>query len=165
MVPANSYRISRVPHYSGYCYQITTYLYEDFTLYGLPFQVPIPFYSNIAVLQPQINALLHLLVWAIPRSLATTYGITFVFFSYGYLDVSVPTFASLLKGMIYLQYTGLPHSEIHGSKVICTSPAYRSLSRPSSPPRAKASTRCLIYFLLNLNSLFRNELCLLLAFS
>ena len=30
------------------------------------------------------------LVWAIPRSLATTYGITFVFFSSGYLDVSVP---------------------------------------------------------------------------
>ena len=30
------------------------------------------------------------LVWASPRSLATTCGITFVFFSWGYLDVSVP---------------------------------------------------------------------------
>ena len=29
------------------------------------------------------------LVWANPRSLATTYGITFVFFSSAYLDVSV----------------------------------------------------------------------------
>lgn len=29
-------------------------------------------------------------VWANPLSLATTYGITFVFSSYGYLDVSVP---------------------------------------------------------------------------
>ena len=29
-------------------------------------------------------------VWAVPRSLATTCGITIVFFSYGYLDVSVP---------------------------------------------------------------------------
>ena len=29
-------------------------------------------------------------VWANPRSLATTCGITVVFFSYGYLDVSVP---------------------------------------------------------------------------
>ena len=29
-------------------------------------------------------------VWAYPVSLATTPGITFVFFSYGYLDVSVP---------------------------------------------------------------------------
>ena len=30
------------------------------------------------------------LVWAAPISLATTLGITFVFFSSGYLDVSVP---------------------------------------------------------------------------
>ena len=30
------------------------------------------------------------LVWAPPRSLATTCGITFVFSSWGYLDVSVP---------------------------------------------------------------------------
>ena len=29
-------------------------------------------------------------VWATPLSLAATYGITFVFFSWGYLDVSVP---------------------------------------------------------------------------
>ena len=29
-------------------------------------------------------------VWAPPRSLATTCGITFVFSSWGYLDVSVP---------------------------------------------------------------------------
>ena len=30
------------------------------------------------------------LVWAVPISLATTLGITVVFFSSGYLDVSVP---------------------------------------------------------------------------
>ena len=30
------------------------------------------------------------MVWANPRSLTTTCGITIVFFSYGYLDVSVP---------------------------------------------------------------------------
>ena len=30
------------------------------------------------------------LVWALPLSLATTDGITIVFFSWGYLDVSVP---------------------------------------------------------------------------
>jgi hypothetical protein len=29
-------------------------------------------------------------VWALPRSLATTYGIIIIFFSSGYLDVSVP---------------------------------------------------------------------------
>ena len=37
------------------------------------------------------------LVWAFPRSLATTSGITFVFFSWGYLDVSVPPVRPYLK--------------------------------------------------------------------
>ena len=83
------------------------------------------------------------MVWANPRSLATTNGITFVFFSYGYLDVSVPHVRLPYKGMIYLQYTGLPHSEIHGLTVICTSPqliaAYHVLLRllePRHPPDA-----------------------------
>ena len=38
------------------------------------------------------------LVWANPRSLATTYGITFVFFSSAYLDVSVQRVCPLLPG-------------------------------------------------------------------
>ena len=33
-----------------------------------------------------------------------------------------PAFASIIRWMISLQDTGLSHSEIHGSKVICTSP-------------------------------------------
>ena len=39
--------------------------------------------------------------------------------------------------------TGLPHSEISGSTLICKLPeAYRMLQRPSSPLTAKASTVC-----------------------
>ena len=55
------------------------------------------------------------LVWAFPRSLATTYGITIVFFSYGYLDVSVPRvrFPDVKSGMTGLQPAGLPLSLIH----------------------------------------------------
>ena len=60
-------------------------------------------------------------VWAIPRSLATTCGITFVFFSYGYLDVSVPH-VRLPYGMTGLLPAGLPHSEIYGSADICSLP-------------------------------------------
>ncbi len=69
-------------------------------------------------------------VWLFPgRSLAYG-GITiFVFFS---LQV-IRCFSSLRflpYGMVCLQHTGLPHSEICGSMVICTLPAaYRSLSR------------------------------------
>jgi hypothetical protein len=62
------------------------------------------------------------LVWANPRSLATTYGITFVFFSSAYLDVSVQRVCPPI-GVVDLQSTGLPHSGIAGSIRVCRSPA------------------------------------------
>ena len=60
-----------------------------------------------------------ILVWAVPFSFATTQGITIVFSSSGYLDVSVHQ-VSFLYRMINLQLIGFPHSEIFDSKVICT---------------------------------------------
>ena len=59
-----------------------------------------------------------IMVWAVPISFATTTGITIVFFSSGYLDVSVHQVSFIL--MINLQLIGFPHSEIFDSKVICT---------------------------------------------
>ena len=68
------------------------------------------------------NIAVTTLVWANPRSLATTYGITFVFFSSAYLDVSVQRVCPPI-GVTCLQHAGLPHSEITGSNRICQSPA------------------------------------------
>ena len=62
-----------------------------------------------------------LLVWANPRSLATTYGITFVFFSSAYLDVSVQRVCPSID-VTCLQHAGLPHSGISGSIRVCRSP-------------------------------------------
>ena len=83
-----------------------------------------------------------LLVWANPLSLATTHGITFVFFSCAYLDVSVQRVRPH-NWVIHLQCTGLPHSEIFGSIDVCSSPkliaAYHVLPRlqePRHPPYA-----------------------------
>ena len=59
------------------------------------------------------------MVWALPLSLATTNGITFVFFSSGYLDVSVLRVCFRLGRMTYLQYAGLPHWDIYGSQCMC----------------------------------------------
>ena len=71
-------------------------------------------------------------VWAVPRSLATTSGITLVFFSSAYLDVSVQQVRPPY-GVLYLQYSGLPHSDIRGSMCVCHSPqlfaAYHVLHR------------------------------------
>ena len=82
------------------------------------------------------------MVWALARSLATTSAIILIFSSCGYLDVSVPHVRSPC-GVTGLQPAGLPHSDISGSKVICTSPelfaAYHVLLRlrePRHPPSA-----------------------------
>ena len=82
------------------------------------------------------------LVWALPRSLATTWGIIVIFSSSGYLDVSVLRVCSPC-GVTILQIAGLPHSEICGSTRMCQSPqliaAYHVFLRlwePRHPPYA-----------------------------
>ncbi len=61
------------------------------------------------------------MVWAPPRSLATTCGIIVIFSSSGYLDVSVPRVRPPC-GVPCLQHGGLPHSDIRGSHRMCRSP-------------------------------------------
>ncbi len=61
------------------------------------------------------------LVWALPRSLATTQGIIVIFSSSGYLDVSVLRVCPPFR-VTSLQLAGLPHSEISGSPRMCQSP-------------------------------------------
>ena len=63
------------------------------------------------------------LVWPLPRSLATTCGISVDVFSSPYLDVSVQAvpLAHLLI-QCTIPFGGFPHSEISGSRLICSSP-------------------------------------------
>ena len=77
-------------------------------------------------------------VWASPRSLATTWGITVVFFSCPYLDVSV-------RGVRPRPKPGLgvvPFGNPRITASLQLPAAYRSFARPSSPLGAKASTMC-----------------------
>ena len=64
-------------------------------------------------------------VWADPRSLATTSGITLVFFSSGYLDVSVPR-VRLLIGCYIFNIAGCP-IRISADHIVCADP--RSFSQ------------------------------------
>ena len=95
MVLADSDRISRVPPYSGYCQDNIYYVYGTLTHFGRLFQnrstskyfsISQPYNPNIAE---------TILVQAVPSSLATTTGIIIIFFSSGYLDVSVPRVSPL----------------------------------------------------------------------
>ena len=66
-----------------------------------------------------------ILVWAVPRSLATTSGITFVFFSSRYLDVSVP-WVSLYKRYHAFSMVGFPIRKSTGQRLFAP---HRSLSQ------------------------------------
>ena len=74
-------------------------------------------------------------VWAVPRSLATTCGITLVFSSSGYLDVSVPRVRFLSDDYSSSSRVS-PFGYLRINSYVPIPAACRSLSRPSSPLRA-----------------------------
>ena len=124
MVPPFSHRVSRVQWYSGYSLLFFPFAYETFTLYGGPSHALL-LGSNMhyAVLTP---AIFLQPVWPLPRSLATTCGISVDFFSSPYLDVSVQ---AVPHAHLWIQCTltellsaGFPHSDIHGSMPAFGSP-------------------------------------------
>ena len=82
MVPPASHRVSRVPWYSGLYLKIYHFDYVAFTLYSEAFQLS----SSMILLPCRISSTptkQTLLVWPVPLSLATTYGIEFLSFPPG----------------------------------------------------------------------------------
>ncbi len=132
MVPADSRKVSRAPRYSGYyqdLYRLTcTGLSPSMIVLSKTFQ----FFVQSMSQSYNPNVAVTTLVWASSVSLAATQEITFVFFSSGYLDVSVLRVCSPY-GVTCLQHAGLPHSDICGSICMCQSPqlfaAYHVLHR------------------------------------
>ena len=141
MVPPVSHRVSRVQWYSGSSLIEVVFRLRD----SHPLRLAFPYHSaklfyRCVSPQPQrINSL----VWPLPRSLATTSGISVDFSSLPYLDVSVQAVPYI---HLWIQCM------LHGHDSVWVSPfrnprinvylqlpaAYRSLSRLSSAPSAKA---------------------------
>ena len=141
MVPPVSHRVSRVRRYSGSSLLSVLFAYRALTLYGRPSQTfRLKMSSRHDCPQPQrINPL----VWPLPRSLATTYGISVDFSSRSYLDVSVQIvphvhlFDSMhVTWILSMWVAPFGNSRIDGYLLLPET--YRSLSRPSSAPDAKA---------------------------
>ena len=87
MVPPSSLRVPRARRYSGYSQPLPGFAYGTITRSGgLSHTLRLPFCVPYAVLTP---VLFLIPVWPLPISLATTFGISFDFFSSPYLDVSV----------------------------------------------------------------------------
>ena len=139
MVSAHSHRVSRVPWYSGSCQVSFNFGYGALTLSGRLFQSRSPAVTESLMQSEPRDA--RITVWALPRSLAATYGIDVSFSSSGYLDVSVHRVPlhTLWIGVWILEVcsSGFPHSDISGSMDICSSPklfaAYHVLHRLSVP--------------------------------
>jgi hypothetical protein len=75
-------------------------------------------------------------VWAVPLSLATTHGITLVFSSSAYLDVSVQRVRLPLREYPDKIRMGCPIRTSTDQPPLRVPVAFRSLARPSSPPGA-----------------------------
>ena len=155
--------------YSGYRHVFSSFAYGTVTRSGLLSQ------NSSARLEESIMRSeprsARTTVWALPVSLAATSGIDVSFSSSGYLDVSVHRVPS---AHLCIQCTvtgvlpaGFPHSDIHGSMDICSSPwlfaAYHVFLRllvPRHPPCALICLTMLqaerFLFKTNFGNLFTN---------
>ena len=151
MVPAHSDKVSRVSSYSGYRSVSLSFAYGAFTLSGRLSQSRSAGLPESGLRSEPRNA--RIPVWPLPRSLAATCGIDVSFSSSGYLDVSVhrvPLHALWIGAwMTGVCPAGFPHSEIHGSRDICSSPwlfaayhVFLRLSVPRHPPCALFRLTC-----------------------
>ena len=148
MVPARSHKVSRVSWYSGSCHADLSFAYGAFTLSGwLSQNHSAKLVRSFLQSEPR-NA--RIPVWALSISLAATLEIDVSFFSSGYLDVSVHRVPHhnlwIQLWLTELSSAGFPHSDIHGSIDICSSPwlfaAYHVFLRllvPRHPPCALIS--------------------------
>ena len=148
MVPASSHKVSRVLWYSGYRHANRPFTYGAFTLSGRPSQaVLLSLLDQLCGPNPGVHALRFGLFRFRSPLLPESHV---VFSSSGYLDVSVHRvpFLKLCIGLRILEVcsSGFPHSEISGSKDICSSPklfaAYHVFHRllvPRHPPYALSS--------------------------
>ena len=145
MVPAHSIKVSRVSMYSGSRHVVFPFAYGAFTLSGRLSQ-NLSARINESIMRSEPHGA-RTMVWPLSISLAATLEIDFSFSSSAYLDVSVQR--------VYL-HTAIdsPHSDwVLPSRVspfghlringyLLLPAAFRSLSRPSSAPNAKAFTLC-----------------------
>ena len=141
MVPPSSDQVSRVWPYSGTRAALAVFIYVTLTLFGWP--------SHAIRLTAKVLKAVHtpegflLPVCPLPRSLATTNGISFDVSSSPYLDVSVQAvphvhlFDSVHADTV-LPCRVAPFGNLRIIAYLQLPEAYRSLSRPSSAPDAKA---------------------------
>ena len=126
----DSRRVSRAPRYSGIRFESGTLSPTRLSRYIAPFSNGLRLTSRlVTLLLRTLQPLLHpkvQQVWAVPISLATTFGIEFLSFPPGTEMVHFPGFARtqlcIHWAVLRFYRSGFPHSDIPGSKPACGSP-------------------------------------------
>ena len=149
MVPVDSRRIPRVPRYSGYCYARFDFPYGIITLCDVTFQILLVIIP-IQCRSPTTPAT-HCYATGLGCSpVARHYWGNHCYFLF--LEV-LRRFSSLrsphrITVMTAQHAVGLSHSEIPGSKVICTLPgliaAYHVLHRLREPRHPPCALKCFL---------------------
>ena len=145
MVPPYSVRISRVRTYSGFRSLRLRFDYRTLTFFGwASHPILLRFLLHYPVLTP--NVLLPS-VWPLSLSLATTHEISVDVFSSSYLDVSVRRVPYVILWIHitfiwHYPYGVSPFGYLRIKGYLRLPAAFRSLSRPSSAPDAKAFPLC-----------------------
>ena len=141
MVPPVSHGVSRVPRYSGYrLTQLVFHLRGSHPLWpAFPCRSVKLLCRDVSPQPRRINPP----VCPLPRSLATTCGISVDFSSSPYLDVSVQAvphlrlfYSTQADGVLLRRVS--PFGNLRVKAYVQLTAAYRSLSRPSSALDAKA---------------------------
>ena len=129
MVPVDSVRISRVPTYSGY--QTNLHLLHVRDYHPVSCQFPMNFHLLCKLLFWSYNPRIAEtnLVWANPFSIASTQGITFVFSSSGYLDVSVlrVSLSTIMQRCLSFKQTGCPIRISWNYQLFAPTPSFSQL--------------------------------------
>ena len=141
MVPPCSDQVSRVWPYSGSCAAVRIFTYVTLTLFGWPSHAILLTLPVLKAVRTPKGFLLS--VCPLPRSLATTYGISFDVSSSPYLDVSVqavPPIHLWIQCMVTGLYSGRvsPFGYPRIDACFRLPVAFRRSLRPSSAPSAKA---------------------------
>jgi hypothetical protein len=149
MVSADSRRVSRAPRYSGIGFESRPLSLTRLSRSMAPLSRGLQLAAGlVTLLLPTLQPLDHpkvIQVWAVPISLATTFGIEFLSFPPGTEMVHFPGFA---RAHLWIRWAVsrfkagwvAPFGDPRVKACLRLSGAYRSLPRPSSPASAKAST-------------------------
>jgi hypothetical protein len=132
----DSDRIPRVPPYSGYCYQLPIVTCTGLSPSMIELSSSLPLPIDIKCRSPTTPALPKQYWFGLfPVRSPLLRESLIIFFSYGYLDVSVPR-VSLISNNISSICWVAPFGNLRFNSYLHFTVAYRSLSRPSSPLRA-----------------------------